>query len=458
MPSRPAWSGPTLGPVTTAPPLPRPSDAAFSLLVGQGLLAVGVVRRGVLESATPKLVDLFGLRREAWPVTFGSLVADVDRERLRTALASLDPTAGAEPSSLSVGFDARRADGSVFEAELVAASGELDAERAVVVLVTDVTERRRAEKQLSYLAFLDPLTGLPNRALFLDRLRETLMAARRDRRVFSVLMCDLDGFKQVNDTFGHEAGDTVLSTVARRFEAAVRESDTVARLGGDELAALLPRVARREDAAIVAGRMVRALAEPISLGASSCKVGVSIGVATYPADGLDIDGLLARADAAMYESKRAGKNRFTYAEPAVEGANEVLSLPFVHFGPSHEVGVVLIDAQHRGLVDLLNGLGDDLKRGRERDAILGSLGALVTFTVKHFASEEALMREHPGWPLETRHVEEHKKLVDDVTSLTLQIDSRSMAITMRFLQEWLVRHIDTLDKPLGVWLREHGVA
>lgn len=228
----------------------------------------------------------------------------------------------------------------------------------------------------------------------------------------------------------------------------------MARLGGDELAAILPRVARREDAAIVAGRMIGSLAAPIALGAATCKVGVSIGIATYPADGQDLDSLVARADVAMYQSKRAGKNCFTYAAP---GAAEVAPVPFIHFGAAHEVGVEVMDSQHRALVERLDQLADDLKQGRDRDTIVASLRGLVGFTVKHFATEERLMTEHPGWPLERRHVEEHKKLVDDLTSLTLQVDVTSMMTTMRFLQEWLVRHIDTLDKPLGSWLRDHGV-
>jgi diguanylate cyclase (GGDEF)-like protein/hemerythrin-like metal-binding protein len=328
------------------------------------------------------------------------------------------------------------------------------------VLLTDVTARRRAEKQLSYLAFLDPLTGLANRALFLDRLRDTLIAARRDRRVAAVLLCDLDGFKQVNDQHGHDAGDAVLRAVARRLETAVRDSDTVARLGGDEFAVILAKVASREQVAIVTERMVRAFDEPILVGAVPCKVGISIGIATHPEDASEVDALVTRADAAMYESKRAGKNRFTYSvasAPSDKPQADPAGIPFLPWNPAHDVGVDVIDAQHRGLVDLVNKLGEDLKAGRNRDAVLATLAALVTFTVKHFATEERLMAEHAGWPLAAQHAQEHRKLVDDVTSLTVHVDVKSMTLTMRFLQEWLLRHIAAMDRPLAEWLRQRGV-
>jgi diguanylate cyclase (GGDEF)-like protein/hemerythrin-like metal-binding protein len=436
----------------------RDTRFAFELLAEQGLIAIGVVRAGLLVETTPKLDAMFALDgAHARPrPRLIELVADVDRERIGTELARAETVATAG-SAVTLCFDALRADGSVFEAELVGTTGAAPGGAALIVLVTDVTARRRAEKQLSYLAFLDPLTGLANRALFLDRLRDTLVAARRDRRVSAVLMCDLDGFKQINDRHGHDAGDAVLRAVARRLESAVRDSDTVARLGGDEFAVVLAKVASREQVAIVTERMVRAFDEPILVGDVPCKVGISIGIATHPEDASEVDAMITRADAAMYESKRAGKNRYTYAVPSNAPQVEAPKIPFMRWNPAHEVGVGVIDAQHRGLVDLVNRLGDDLKAGRDHDAILATLSSLVTFTVRHFATEERLMAEHAGWPLAAQHAQEHRKLVDDVTSLTVHVDVKSMALTMRFLQEWLLQHIAAMDRPLAGWLREHGV-
>jgi hemerythrin len=164
-----------------------------------------------------------------------------------------------------------------------------------------------------------------------------------------------------------------------------------------------------------------------------------------------MDALIGRADAAMYASKQAGKNRFTYAA-AGDGSLSAKRAPLFRWRPEHEVGVSIIDVQHRELVDRLNDLVELLKMGHDRDSILASLKALVTFTKRHFATEERLMAHHPGWPQEIQHTQAHRKLLDDLMSLTMHADVRSMTLTTRFLQEWLSRHIETEDKPLGAWL------
>ena len=313
----------------------------------------------------------------------------------------------------------------------------------------NVSERRRAETQLSYLAFLDALTGLPNRARYFDRLRQTLVEARRDGRSFAVLVADLDGFKQVNDTWGHETGDALLQSVAQRMSAVVRESDTVARVGGDEFAIVLTRLAKPEDAALVAGRMVRAIAVPVEIGGKECKVGISIGIALHPEHGGDMDTLFARADAAMYASKHAGKNRYTFAETGAAGGAPV-HLAFVEWSDAHTVGIAIIDQQHQRLVGLINRLGDDLKAGRDLERLIATLGELMSFSRLHFATEEQLMDEHGGGGAHAEHHrQEHRKLIDDLQSLSINLDEKSMMLTMRYLQEWLFRHIESTDKPFA---------
>jgi len=171
--------------------------------------------------------------------------------------------------------------------------------------VEDITARKTLEEQLEYLAFHDGLTGLPNRALFLDRLRQAL--ARTDRRDDSValLFLDLDGFKKINDSLGHEAGDLLLRAVAKRLRTSVRLGDTVARLGGDEFTVLLEDVADEAEATEVAGRIADGLRAPITLSGEEVSVAASIGI-TLSASAHDRpEDLLREADFAMYEAKNS---------------------------------------------------------------------------------------------------------------------------------------------------------
>lgn len=181
----------------------------------------------------------------------------------------------------------------------------------------DITELKRLQDQLEHLARHDVLTGLPNRFLFNDRLQQVLAQARRRKGRFAVLFMDLDGFKQVNDTHGHESGDALLQAVGQRFGACIRETDTLARMGGDEFTALLTDLADDQGADRVAGALIQALAEPIPIKGGSCHVGVSIGLALYPQDGNSMDALLSAADGAMYDAKRAGKGGIRHASPRV---------------------------------------------------------------------------------------------------------------------------------------------
>jgi diguanylate cyclase (GGDEF)-like protein/PAS domain S-box-containing protein len=171
-------------------------------------------------------------------------------------------------------------------------------------MFTDITTRKYAEGQLRRLATHDGLTGLPNRALALDRLAQSLARARRSQTGVAVLYLDLDLFKQINDAWGHEAGDSVLREVAKRLKACVRRSDTVARLGGDEFLLVLSEAAERRGAEAVAAKVVRNLSRPVSVGESSCSVGVSIGISLYPQDGREAKELIRAADAAMYADKQ----------------------------------------------------------------------------------------------------------------------------------------------------------
>ena len=196
------------------------------------------------------------------------------------------------------------------EAKLLPHIGEGGKILGCFSVTTDITEHKLSEERIRRMAHHDILTGLPNRLLFNDRLNQAISLAKRGSRQFALLYVDLDKFKPVNDTLGHDAGDELLKDVAERIRREVRESDTVARVGGDEFTVILPDIARREDAETVARKIIAALAAPFQLGIQkqSVEIGTSIGIARYPADAQDADALVKAADAAMYGAKKVGNS------------------------------------------------------------------------------------------------------------------------------------------------------
>lgn len=191
----------------------------------------------------------------------------------------------------------------------------------------EVTERKRAEARIADLATRDPLTGLPNRLLLADRLNQALAAAQREGAMLAVMFIDLDHFKTVNDTLGHEVGDLLLKEVAGRIGAVLRKGDTLARLGGDEFVVVLERLKRAEDAAQVANKVIAGLAQDIVLAGQQVRTAASIGVAVFPADGADASTLMRHADTAMYVAKSSGRgNCQFYSAEMTSRASERLQL------------------------------------------------------------------------------------------------------------------------------------
>ncbi len=193
------------------------------------------------------------------------------------------------------------------------ASFKLEDEPHLLIVIDDITSRKASEAKIRHYALHDPLTGLPNRILFFDRLNQGVSRAKRFNTQVAVLFIDLDEFKPINDSFGHIAGDGFLKASADRLKSCLRESDTVARLGGDEFGAVLQDLHTRKDAEVVVERLLHVMKQPALINdIHEAESTVSIGVAVYPEDGSDADSLLSKADAAMYRVKRAGKGFYLF--------------------------------------------------------------------------------------------------------------------------------------------------
>jgi diguanylate cyclase (GGDEF)-like protein len=207
----------------------------------------------------------------------------------------------------------RRSDGSDFPATVLLSRLERVGPSLLQATVRDITESKKLENRLSEMATHDALTGLPNRILLYDRFEVALYGAQRKQKRLALISIDLDRFKTVNDSYGHEVGDKLLIAAAARLKSAVRKSDAVARFGGDEFVLLLGEIDNDGDAAKVAQKVMEGFSQPFVIEGHNLSCTASIGVAVYPEDGQQIEGLLKNSDDSMYRVKNSGGNDFQLA-------------------------------------------------------------------------------------------------------------------------------------------------
>ncbi|MCK9605366.1 MAG: EAL domain-containing protein [Methylomonas sp.] len=217
-----------------------------------------------------------------------------------------------------------RKDGTEYLARLVISTVYDDAGQAIrrVAMFSDITEYRRSEEIIRQQANIDPLTGLPNRRLFLDRLQRAINKSHRGRQKLALLFLDLDHFKDINDTLGHDMGDRLLQETSQRLLSCIRETDTLARPGGDEFTLIMDELHDFNSINRVAQSILQAIMKPFQLQDERCYVSVSIGIALYPDDADTLEELLKKADQAMYAAKKLGRSRFCYFTPAMQEAAE----------------------------------------------------------------------------------------------------------------------------------------
>ena len=275
--------------------------------VADGVLTVGAT--GLIESVNRSARALFGFgEQDLVGKSFSLLLAPETRERVRQlAAGDRGSLMGNGSENRVIETLGRRRDGSIFPMEVEQGQLTLGDRTVTISFVRDVSARRAYTDGLEHQALHDDLTGLPTRVLFGEHLQHALASGRRTKQPGTVLALDLNGFKQVNDTLGHEAGDLLLQQVAERLVGALRETDTVARLGGDEFAILLGGSTSLAIASAVAWKLQQTCAAGFQLGNEFIQVSASIGIALFPEHGNTTAELLRRADSAMYVAKRSGE-------------------------------------------------------------------------------------------------------------------------------------------------------
>ncbi len=260
-----------------------------------------------------EIYRIFGLKPREFGATYEAFLGSVHPDDRQSVIDAVNK-ALYEKEPYSIDHRIVRPDGTerIVHEQAEIAFDENDKPIRMIGTVQDVTEHKDAEARLNYLAHYDTLTGLPNRILLYDRLRQTMLEADRRDRLVAVMFLDLDRFKIINDTLGHDVGDALLKEVAVRLTACLRAGDAISRLGGDEFTVILANVAHVDDVSRVAQKIIDSFTPPFQIAGREMFISTSIGITLYPLDDSGIENLMRNADAAMYHAKEMGRNTFQF--------------------------------------------------------------------------------------------------------------------------------------------------
>jgi len=292
----------------------RESEA--SLAFAQRIAHIGNWERNLVTNEmrwSDETYRIFGLTPQQPPITFTRFINLIHPDDRQSLIESVNKAAD-ENRPYGTEYRLIRPDGTerVVRAQAEIESGNDGKPARLIGTIQDITEQRQTQERLTYLAHYDALTGLPNRLLLQDRLSQAMVEADRHDRLVAVIFLDLDRFKLINDTLGHEMGDALLRSVAERLRACVRAGDTISRLGGDEFTIVLAGIAHVDDVAHVAQKIIESFEPPFNINGRELFASPSMGITLYPFDDNDIDSLLRNADAAMYHAKELGRNTFQF--------------------------------------------------------------------------------------------------------------------------------------------------
>ncbi len=296
------------------------SESQFRELSENSLVGVYVIQEDIFTYVNPRLAEIFGYKREEIIGKMGPL--DLSSPESRTGVkTNVEKRISGEVESIHYMIRGLRKDGTKIDVELFGNRSLYHGTPGVIGTLLDITSRIDAEGQIQYQAYYDTLTGLPNRRLFNDRLDHALKTADRQDQKLALLCLDLDRFKQVNDSLGHETGDALLRSVCARIQNTIHDNDTLARLGGDELAIVLERIEGVEMAAAISAQVLALFEKPFDVGPHKLFIAASMGISIYPEDGETGANLVKHADAAMYTAKKQGGAAYEFYRPAMTASS-----------------------------------------------------------------------------------------------------------------------------------------
>ncbi|MBN1613086.1 MAG: diguanylate cyclase [Deltaproteobacteria bacterium] len=290
----------------------REAEALFKTLFDKTPIGIFIAQKGIVRMVNPEFRKLTQFSEgELLGMDAFSLVVPEDRPYIIGRIEKMLQGEQARPLEGRIIRKDRKTRWCMGSFSAIRYQGET----AILGSLMDITDRKQAEETILQLAYYDTLTGLPNRVLFHDRFTLAVANALRGQKELALMMIDLDRFKEINDTLGHSTGDELLKGVSQRLTGLLRKGDTIARMGGDEFILLLPEMARREDAEIVAAKILKAMQIPFDVEGHRLSVTASIGIAIYPSDGREMDILMKNADQAMYCAKESGRNKYEFYQP-----------------------------------------------------------------------------------------------------------------------------------------------
>jgi|WetSurMetagenome_2_1015567.scaffolds.fasta_scaffold00064_51 diguanylate cyclase (GGDEF)-like protein/PAS domain S-box-containing protein len=305
---------------------PEEGGDGFRNLVDHALVGIFITINGRMIYANKKMAEIFGYAQDeiSSSIHILELVDEVDRKGVADRIDKVIRTGRKSPYFT---FRGRQKGGDIIDIEAQGLMGEFNGEQVFIGSLYEITERKMLEEAMRHEALHDPLTSLPNRILFCDRLNMAISKAEREKARVAVMFLDLDRFKNVNDTFGHNVGDMLLQSAAGVLNGCLRDSDSVARLGGDEFTALLSPVHNEEDIVKVARKILSSVNQRWIIAGHKLNITTSVGISVYPDDGMDAETLIRKADTAMYSAKAHGGNNIRLYSPFMDsGSAEQLRL------------------------------------------------------------------------------------------------------------------------------------